>query len=151
AQIGGAIEQRGSTLLADASAHHLVPDPVFSPHAVVAKGGHLQTGGWSGDDRILWILVPGQEVVGAGGDAGVLAAGVVAAVHDGGDSVVVDQAAGPAAPFVRAARGWRQRDGEVAPGDQVLTGGVAPVDVGVVRASGVVLVEQVVGSAPLAE
>src|SRR5688572_27785651 len=96
-----------------------------------------------GDHRIAGILLPGDEVIAADGDARSLGRAVHPGIHQGRDALVVDGAAGPAATLVRSAGRRSKRDWQVGPMNKIGADRVAPVDRAMEWAIGVVLVEEV--------
>jgi len=152
-QVCRAVEKHRPADALHTGGHQQIPAIALSPDEGIAEVIALaRLGGNLAEHRVAGVLLPGEQVVPANGEA--LGLGFAAlAAHAGVDqrwhAVVVDGAAGPAAAFVPAAGGRLEGDGQICPVNQVRADGVAPVHVGMVSPVRVVLVEQVYLAVPL--
>ena len=149
-QVRRAIVQHAAARIGDVAGNDQMPAIVRPPDkgvAEVAGAGGAQPCRRPGDNRVVRRFRPRCQIGAA--DCSTDDLGHDAGVEQRGDAVMVDGAARPAAPRIRAAGRRRQRQRQVAPVDAVVADGMAPVDRAMKGAVRVVLVKEMHLSPPV--
>ena len=152
AEIGRAVEEDGAADVDDAGGEQHVPRISLAPDKRIAKIVRRPRHGRDlAEDGVAGELLPGEQVIAAGGQAlrlHVVALAAHAGVDDCRHAAVVNHAAGKAAALVRSPRRRREGDGQVGPVDEIVTDGVPPVDAAPEGAFWVVLVKEMLPATP---